>query len=128
MNEIQIIHNQLATEQAHFAEVANICAAALEHGKLTSKGNLAAVCADYFAFAITRLPEIPTSPLADGSETRWRDFLKVFNEQAARHFAAIDDLLTRHLPVTEWRTRFGIDADSIMVERTRYTRVKAAVQ
>ena len=127
MNEIQIIHNQLATEQVHFAEVAHLCAAALEQG-LTGKNALVAACADYFAFAVTRLPEIPTSPTADSSETRWREFLQVFNEQAARHFAAIDELVTRHLPVTEWRTRFGIDADSIMVERARYSRVKAAVQ
>ena len=50
-----------------------------------------------------------------------------FNEASARHFATIDALLTQNLPVTEWRARSGIDADSIFTERARYARVKATV-
>jgi hypothetical protein len=127
MNEIQIIQNQLATERLHFSEVATACAAALDSGKLAPGGDFARSCADYFAFAITRVPGISTSPLADASAERWREFLRSFNAQVSKHFAVMDDLVTRNLSVANWRARSRIDADTIVTERTLYTRVKATV-
>jgi hypothetical protein len=127
MNEIQIIQNQLATEQLHFAEVANACSAALADGSFATRGAFAAACADYFAFAVTRLAWNSRAPTADAAEDRWREFLRGFNDQAAKHFAAVDELLTRNLPVSEWRALSKIDADSIFTERTYYARVKATV-
>ena len=130
MNEIQIIQTQLATERAHFEEVANACAVALDKGTFVPGTEFALACAEYFAFAVTRLaangPSL-TSPAAQASPALWRDFLRAFSDQSSRHFAAVDTLLTRNLPVTEWRARSRIDADSIFTERTRYSRVKAAV-
>jgi hypothetical protein len=127
MNEIQIIQNQLALERLHFAEVATACASALDKGNFWTQRELATACADYFVFAVTRLPGMSTPPRADASAEDWRDFLRLFNDQAAKHFAAVDQLLPRNIPVTEWRARSRIDADSIITERARYARVKAAV-
>ncbi len=130
MNEIQIIQQQLATEKLHFSEVAAACAAAIDAGRFRPEGELAAAIANYFAFATRRIsPSHPGQALpgADAGETRWREFLQSFNEASGKHFAAIDGLLTRSLPVTEWRTLSRIDADTIFDERARYQRVKAAI-
>jgi hypothetical protein len=125
MNEIQIIHSQLATERLHFTEVAQACAAALDNGTFAARGEFAAACADYFAFAVTRLAGNRPVPSVAASEDRWREFLRAFNEQATQHFGTLDGLLTRNLPVSEWRTLAKIDADSIFSERLHYGRVKA---
>jgi hypothetical protein len=125
MNEIQIIQSQLATERLHFAEVAQACADALDNGTFARSRDFAAACADYFAFAVTRLAGNPRVPSADAVEDRWREFLRAFNEQATNHFAKLDELLTRNLPVSEWRALARIDADSIFTERAYYGRVKA---
>jgi hypothetical protein len=136
MNEIQIIQQQLATERLHFSEVANACAVALDSGSLTAGGEFATACADYFAFAITRLPGIASGRAAlkleaarsDGSAAEgWREFLSVLRDEAGKHFAAVDSLLARNLLVTEWRAVSKIDADSIFAERARYDRVKSTL-
>jgi hypothetical protein len=91
---------------------------------------LAGAFADYFSFAALRLPAMQSGRPATGPDAgvaQWREFLLAFNESAARHFAALDQLLTRLSPVTEWRTASKIDADVIVEERTRYQRVKAAI-
>jgi len=125
MNEIQIIQGQLATERLHFAEVAQACSAALEDGGFKAGSDFALACADYFAFAVTRLPTTAGPPEADATRERWREFLKAFSDTAARHFSRVDQLLLRNLPVSEWRAFSRIDADSIFTERQRYGRVKA---
>jgi hypothetical protein len=125
MNEIQIIQSQLATERLHFTEVAQVCAAALANGTFAGRSDFAAACADYFAFAVTRLGGNPRVPGADAAADRWREFLRAFNEQATKHFGTLDALLTRNLPVSEWRALAKIDADSIFTERAFYGRVKA---
>ena len=125
MNEIQIIQSQLATERLHFTEVAQACAAALDNGTFAGGGDFAAACADYFAFAVTRLGGNPRVPGADAASDRWREFLQAFNEQATKHFGTLDALLGRNLPVSEWRALAKIDADSIFTERAFYGRVKA---
>src|ERR1700730_3810165 len=127
MNEIQIIHSQLATERLHFAEVANACAAALDDGRFAARSEFAAACADYFAFAVTRLACNSRAPAPDAPADRWHDFLRAFNDQAAKHFGALDELLTRNLPVTQWRALSKIDADSIFTERAYFGRVKATL-
>ena len=127
MNEIQIIQSQLATERLHFAEVANACAAALDTGTSAARSDFAAACADYFAFAVTRLAWNSSAPGPDAPVDRWREFLRAFNDQATTHFGALEQLLGRNLPVPEWRALSRIDADSIFTERAFYGRVKATV-
>jgi hypothetical protein len=127
MNEIQIIQSQLTTERLHFAEVANACVAALGDGSFTARSDFAAACADYFAFAVTRLALNSRAPAPDAPEDRWHEFLRAFNDQATKHFGALDALLTRNLPVAQWRALSKIDADSISTERAYYGRVKATL-
>jgi len=127
MNEIQIIQSQLATERQHFAEVADACAAALETGTFAGRSDFGAACADYFAFAATRLACNSSPPGPDAPVDRWRGFLRAFNDQATTHFGSLEQLLSRNLPVSEWRTISRIDADSIYTERAYYGRVKATV-
>lgn len=183
MNEIQIIQKQLATERAHFEEVAQACANHLGAGARngddrataspgagarsgddradaghgagalsavshvvgdssadargaasrgasgsSSEDDFATACADYFAFAVTRF-DAPTAQqlakqLARGPR---REFLRAFAAASRKHFERLDALLTRNLPVTEWRAVSRIDADSIFAERTSYSRVKATL-
>ncbi len=141
MNEIQIIQQQLATEKLHFSEVAAACAAAIDSGRFTAGSEFATACAEYFAFAVGRFtcksgahgtgastaPLRELTPGADASEACWREFLPAFNDGAARHFTAIDQLQSGNLPVTEWRALSRIDADAIITERARYKRVKASI-
>ncbi len=128
MNEIQIIQEQLATERAHFAEVANACAAVQAGGRTTVAGDFATACADYFAFAVTRFePESSHGLSAQLAEGLSPEFLRAFTEASRRHFETLDVMLTRNLPVTRWRAASRIDADSIFAERARYGRVKATI-
>jgi hypothetical protein len=171
MNEIQIIQKQLATERAHFDDVAQACAARLRadganatdadadraganaahatdadadraganaaHAPAANAagargsnadGSFAAACADYFAFAVTRFdtPKAQqlVAQLAGGPRP---EFLQAFTEASRQHFERLDAMLSRNLPVTEWRTVSRIDADSIFAERTLYSRVKATI-
>src|SRR5438094_6764890 len=110
MNEIQIIQGQLATERLHFAAVANACAAALGNGSFAARSEFAAACADYFAFAATRIACSSVAPGPDAPADRWHEFLRAFNEQATKHFGALDELLSRNLPVSECRALSKIDA------------------
>jgi hypothetical protein len=123
MNEIQIIQKQLATERAHFTEIAASCALAPAAGT-----DWVAACTDYFAFAITRFEPVAAerlaATLARGLDA---DFLQAFTEAARVHFDKLDTLLGRNVPVTEWRALSQIDADSIFAERIRYARVKALI-
>jgi hypothetical protein len=127
MNEIQIIQQQLATERLHFAEVANAGVTALGAGSFAARADFVTACADYFAFAVTRLGGNSKAPSPDAAAERWREFLEDFNGQAAKQFATVDELLRRNLPVAEWRALSKIDADSIFTERACYARVKATV-
>ena len=124
MNETQIIQKQLATERAHFTEVAQLCARAAR----SAPADFATACTDYFAFALTRFEPRVTArlaaALARGLET---GFLSDFEHSARAHFEKLDALFTRNAPVTEWRAVARIDADSIFAERTRYARVKATL-
>jgi hypothetical protein len=123
MNEIQIIQRQLATERANFSEVAAVCAAHLGSG-----GEFAAACTDYFAFAVTRFePQTAQRLAAQLTAGLGTQFLQDFTTAARQHFERLDGLLTRNLPVTQWRALSSIDADSIFAERTCFSRVKATI-
>jgi hypothetical protein len=123
MNEIQIIQKQLATERAHFAEVADACAE-----RLTAAGDFVTACTDYFAFAVTRFePQAARTLAAQLAAGLGPEFLRAFTAASRRHFETLDGLLARNLPVTEWRAASRIDADSIFAERARYSRVKATI-
>jgi hypothetical protein len=142
MNEIQIIQAQLTTERAHFEEVANACAVALgagiartgavaqaqAAGGKTAAADFEAACADYFAFALTRFEPQPAHTLAAQLAAGLSpEFLRAFTEVSRQYFESLDGMLTRNLPVTQWRTVSRIDADSIFAERARYSRVKATI-
>ena len=123
MNETQIILQALATERAHFAEVAQLCGP-------TGAGSaeFAAACTDYFAFAVTRFePAVAERLAATLARGLNAEFLSAFSASARDHFQKLDALLTRNLPVTEWRAISRIDADSIFAERARYARVKSTL-
>jgi hypothetical protein len=123
MNEIQSIQKQLATERAHFDEIAQLCAAAGASGP-----SFAAACTDYFAFAVTRFEPAATERLAALlARGVSGEFLSEFEQSSRVHFQKLDALLARNPPVTEWRAIPRIDADSIFAERARYARVKAAI-
>ena len=85
MNEIQIIQNQLATERAHFGEIAALCAAAP-----ISVG----ACTDYFSFAVTRfepaVAERLASQLAKGLDAA---FLRAFDDACRAHFEKVEGLV-----------------------------------
>jgi hypothetical protein len=128
MNEIQIIQQQLATERAHFAEVADACAGQQAGGRLTPAGDFVTACTDYFAFAVTRFEPQSTRTLAAHlAAGLGPEFLRAFTEASRRHFETLDEMLVRNLPVTEWRAASRIDADSIFAERARYSRVKVTI-
>ena len=123
MNEIQIIQKQLATERAHFSEIAQLCAAAG-----TDDASFAAACTDYFGFALTRFdPPVAERLAASLAQGLSAGFLSEFAQSSQVHFEKLDALLARNAPVTEWRAVSRIDADSIFAERTRYACVKAAL-
>jgi len=125
MNEIEILQSQLATERLHFTEVARSCMVALETGRFAGT-DFAQACADYLAFAITRLTWKSTVlPRADASGADWRQLLRLFAEASEQHFAALEACRKRNLSVSEWRALAKIDADSIFTERARYGRVMA---
>lgn len=123
MNEIMVIQKQLATERAHFAEVARLCG---PDGAGDSQ--FVAACTDYFAFALTRfepaVAERLAATLAGGLNA---EFLSAFAAGARIHFEKLDAMFARNLPVAQWRAVARIDADSIFAERARYARIKAAL-
>jgi hypothetical protein len=123
MNEIQIIQKQLATERAHFAEIAQLCATAG-----AGDSAFAAACTDYFAFAVTRFePATAERLVIKLAHGLGPEFLSEFEQSSLAHFDELDRLLGRNVSVIEWRAVSHMDADSIFAERTRYARVKAAV-
>jgi hypothetical protein len=57
----------------------------------------------------------------------WQEFARYFDGVWSARRDAIDARLTEELRPTEWRTVAGIDADSILEERRRFARVRAAL-
>src|SRR5262249_25602695 len=129
MNELQIIQNQLQTERRHLEQAAAACAAALNAVDTRTGERFLDACSGYFSFALAQAdPErirlasaapglLPVPKALDGPE-RWRSFLEACRWLMARHFDALQALQSESQSITTWRRRSGIDADSILAERT----------
>ena len=134
MNELEIIQQQLDTERSHFVAVASACAQAVrEAGE--RHGEFKRACADYFAFAVTRL-ECDADVLQQLQKARssggvapaeWLHFTNSFEAQVRARVTTLEALKGRNRPITEWRAAAGIDADSIMAERALYRRIVEAL-
>ena len=66
------------------------------------------------------------SPDSHAQES-WREFAQFFNSVWSARRDAIDAWLAANPRTTDWRLIAGIDADSILEERNRYARVRAAL-
>lgn len=64
---------------------------------------------------------------AHGTQHSWQEFAQYFNGVWSARRDAIDALLAAALRASDWRAVAGIDADSILEERQRYARVRAAL-
>jgi len=64
---------------------------------------------------------------APATDPQWREFLEFLTREWRPRRDKLDALLERALQVTEWRAVSAIDADSILEERRRFARVKAAL-
>jgi hypothetical protein len=64
---------------------------------------------------------------AHGTQQSWQEFARYFNGVWNARRDAIDALLAQALRASDWRAVAGIDADSILEERQRYARVRAAL-
>lgn len=64
---------------------------------------------------------------AHGTQQSWQEFAQYFNGVWSERRDAIDALLPAALRASDWRAVAGIDADSILEERQRYARVRAAL-
>jgi hypothetical protein len=79
--------------------------------------------------ALTKLE----TALGSGSRTevervgRWSDFEQFLTGVWSTRRDTLDKLFAQQARVTDWRAVSGIDADSIFEERTRYTKVRAAL-
>jgi nucleotidyltransferase/DNA polymerase involved in DNA repair len=58
---------------------------------------------------------------------RWADFLLFFDGPWSARRDALDKLFAQQARTTDWRALSGIDADSILDERSRYARVRATL-
>ncbi len=76
------------------------------------------------AAALARTP----APSADSrTQESWREFAQFFNSVWSARRDAIEAWLAANPRTTDWRVIAGIDADSILEERHRYARVRAAL-
>jgi len=57
----------------------------------------------------------------------WQEFTRYFEGAWSARRDAIDARLAQELGPSQWRTVAGIDADSILEERRRFARVRAAL-
>ena len=74
--------------------------------------------------AVAAGSDAATRPEAAGL---WLDFTRYFAGVWSARRENIDSRLGESLQVAEWRAVAGIDADSILEERRRYARVRAAL-
>jgi hypothetical protein len=65
--------------------------------------------------------------LAAGSGPAWREFAQYFHGVWSARRDALDALLGASARIADWRALAGVDADTILEERARYARVRAAV-
>lgn len=77
--------------------------------------------------ALAKLETALGSGDLESAATRWGDFLRFFSGAWIARRDEIDRLFERQAKVADWRAVSGIDADSIVDERSRYARVKATL-
>ena len=77
--------------------------------------------------ALARLESALAAGESAGASAGWREFGRFFNSAWVPRRAALAGALAEHLPVEDLRTVCAIDADSMLDERQRYTRVVAQV-
>lgn len=152
MNEIELLHTQLATERSHVREIASACAAAY-HGAGTIPASAAPealrrACAEYLGCVLqwfderaVRLEELyALRPAGDAGRTAleqlatqaggredWQAIAQFLTGPWHARQAAIEALLATNRRVADWRAFAGIDADSIGRERALYARCRAAL-
>jgi hypothetical protein len=133
MNEIELIRRQLVHELEHVSEVAAVCATDYKRDGANGSEHRQA-CLDYLAWAsgqfksttgVEVLAQLETLRGTAPAEAQWREFLQLFQRHWQTRVAAVNDLLERNPPVTEWRAVGRVDADSVLEERERYGRVRA---
>lgn len=134
MNEIEIIQQQLHAERQHFAEVVSACAQAAAGGE-----ELMQACVDYLAFALRRfdgesgsaaLRKLESARMGDppAGATHWRELLQWLSAQWHERNASLDAALAGSSQISQWRAVARIDADSILEERDRFSRVQASLR
>jgi len=67
------------------------------------------------------------APDPHARQRRWREFAEYFNGAWSTRRDALDALLSSNSRASDWRGFAGIDADSILEQRRRYTQVRAQV-
>ncbi|MDE2051878.1 MAG: hypothetical protein KGJ72_12765 [Gammaproteobacteria bacterium] len=75
--------------------------------------------------ALSRLESALAAGESQAARTGWQEFARFFNAAWAPRRASLERALAEHLGVADWRAVCAIDADSILDERNRYTRVIA---
>lgn len=154
MNELELIRNQLSTERSRVAVVARACAApgasaglreaAVDYlvfvltrfderdqrlaeqvpaqsfvsGALVSQGGTSRE-------ALAKLAATLAEPGDAGKTQRWSAFSQFLDGPWSQRRTALDALQQKSLRIADWRAVSCVDADSIVEERTRYTRVEA---
>jgi hypothetical protein len=155
MNEIGLIRRQLATEQTHALEVIAACAVAarddahlvdLRHaareylarvlGSFARRDERLGALAGRMAPGDTRRRALDAALARAGAsedalvlleEESWQQLAEYLHGVWSGRCAALDTALGADTPVTEWREISAFDADAVLEERTRYSRVRAAV-
>jgi hypothetical protein len=75
--------------------------------------------------ALSRLEAALAAGEPHAARAGWQEFARFFNSAWAARRAALEDALVAHLGVADWRAVCRIDADAMLEERKRYTRVVA---
>jgi hypothetical protein len=66
----------------------------------------------------------PEAAAASGAKSAWTEFAQFFGGPWSSRRDALDALLAANSRASDWRLMGGIDADAILEERSRYTRVE----
>lgn len=77
--------------------------------------------------ALSRLEAALAAGKSPAAGAAWQEFARFFNSAWAPRRGALEGALAQHLGVADWRAVCAIDADSILDERNRFTRVVAQV-
>jgi hypothetical protein len=153
VNEIQLIRAQLATERAHVRKIAAACD---EPGDARARHDYLRNVLGWFAARDERLEQLLRAPdrlgadaraalasvlsdsgdsrealrrlpaPADGSAQAWHQFAQFMTDTWDLRRQRLDALLAQESAAATWRAIAGIDADTVLEERARYARARAA--